>query len=48
MGRARKVGMLSQPSANDESAALAALDHFGVADLAARPFHELSADNANW
>ncbi|HLN24926.1 MAG TPA: ABC transporter ATP-binding protein [Patescibacteria group bacterium] len=42
MGRARHIGLLSQPSARDEAAALAALDRFGLADLARRPFHELS------
>jgi iron complex transport system ATP-binding protein len=34
--------MFSQPAANDESTAMIALDRFGVANLAARPFHELS------
>lgn len=42
MGRAKKVGLFSQPSRADEQAALAALDRFGLADLAPRPFHELS------
>jgi len=42
MGRARSVGLLSQPSRRDEAAALAALDRFGLADLAGRPFHHLS------
>ncbi len=42
MGRARNVGLFSQPTIKDEAAALAALDRFGVADLARRPFHELS------
>jgi len=42
MGRARKVGLFSQPSAKDEEAALAALDRFGMADYANRPFHEMS------
>ena len=32
MGRAKKVGVFSQPSAKDEAAALAALDRFGMAD----------------
>jgi len=42
MGRAKKVGLLSQPSAKDERMALGALDRFGLADQARRPFHELS------
>ena len=42
MGRARHVGLFAQPSTRDEAAALAALDRFGIADLAARPFHDLS------
>ncbi len=42
MGRARKVGLFSQPSRADEAAALAALDRFGMADAADRPFHEMS------
>ena len=42
MGRARHIGLLAQPSSRDEAAALAALDRFGLADLARRPFHELS------
>ena len=42
MGRARHVGLFSQPSARDETAALVALDRFGIADLARRPFHDLS------
>ncbi len=42
MGRASRVGLLSQPSARDEQSALVALDRFGLASLASRPFHELS------
>jgi iron complex transport system ATP-binding protein len=42
MGRARQVGLFSQPSLKDEEAALAALDRFGIADFANHPFHELS------
>ncbi|TDX62518.1 iron complex transport system ATP-binding protein [Methylosinus sp. sav-2] len=42
MGRARKIGLFSQPSRDDEEAALAALDRFGMADYAQRPFGELS------
>ena len=42
MGRARHVGLFSQPSARDEEAALAALGRFGIADLAGRAFHDLS------
>jgi iron complex transport system ATP-binding protein len=42
MGRAKKIGLFAQPSPKDEEAALAALDRFGMADLALRPFHEMS------
>ncbi len=42
MGRAAKIGLLSQPSRRDEGAALAALDRMGMADFAHRPFHQLS------
>ena len=42
MGRARQVGLFSQPSLEDEQAALASLDRFGIADYAHHPFHELS------
>jgi len=42
MGRAKKIGFFAQPSRKDEEAALAALDRFGMADLASRPFHEMS------
>jgi iron complex transport system ATP-binding protein len=42
MGRAKKIGLFSQPSRKDEEAALAALDRFGMANLAGRPFHEMS------
>ncbi len=42
MGRARHVGLFSQPSSVDEAAAFAALDRFGIAGLARRPFSELS------
>jgi len=42
MGRARQVGLFSQPSAQDEEAAMASLDRFGMADFARHPFHELS------
>lgn len=42
MGRARQVGLFAQPSARDEQAAMASLQRFGLADLAARPFHALS------
>jgi iron complex transport system ATP-binding protein len=42
MGRARKVGLFSQPTPEDEKAALEALERFGMAHLAARPFHEMS------
>jgi iron complex transport system ATP-binding protein len=42
MGRARKIGLFSQPSRHDIDLALSALDRFGIADLALRPFHEMS------
>ena len=42
MGRARHVGLFSQPSPQDEEAAMASLDRFGMADFARYPFHELS------
>ena len=42
MGRARQVGLFSQPTAEDEEAAMASLDRFGMADFARHPFHELS------
>ncbi len=42
MGRAKKIGLFSQPAQKDEEAALEGLDRFGMADYANRPFHELS------
>lgn len=42
MGRARKIGLLSQPSRDDFERAYEALDRFGLADLAQRAFHEMS------
>jgi len=42
MGRAKHVGVFSQPSAADEEAAMASLERFGITNLAHRPFHELS------
>ena len=42
MGRARHIGIFGQPSRQDEQAALAALDRFGMADFASRPFQQLS------
>jgi iron complex transport system ATP-binding protein len=42
MGRAGRIGFLAQPSRKDEAAALAALDRFGLTDLARRSFHDLS------
>ncbi|MDR1085362.1 MAG: ABC transporter ATP-binding protein [Deltaproteobacteria bacterium] len=42
MGRAKKVGLFSQPSKEDEEAALCALEKVGMADMAQRPFHEMS------
>ncbi len=42
MGRARQVGLFSLPSPTDEQAAMASLERLGIADLAQRPFHQLS------
>lgn len=42
MGRARQVGLFSQPSVEDEEAAMASLERFGIAHFAKHPFHELS------
>ncbi len=42
MGRAGKIGLFAQPTAEDEAAALQALERFGMAHLAHRPFHEMS------
>lgn len=42
MGRARQIGLWSQPSLEDEAAAFAALERFGLADLASRPFDQIS------
>lgn len=42
MGRARKVGLFSQPSKQDVQAALTALDRFRLADFADQSFFQLS------
>lgn len=42
MGRARQIGVFSQPGRSDVETALVALDRVGMADFAARPFQELS------
>ncbi len=42
MGRARRIGLYSQPAREDEAAALEALERFGLGDYARRAFHELS------
>ncbi|MDR1084320.1 MAG: ABC transporter ATP-binding protein [Deltaproteobacteria bacterium] len=42
MGRAKKVGLFSQPTSADEEMALKALERVGLASLANRPFHEMS------
>src|SRR5579863_10240154 len=42
MGRAEKIGLLSQPSRQDREAALGALERLGIAGFAHNPFHELS------
>jgi iron complex transport system ATP-binding protein len=42
MGRARQVGLFSQPSVDDVNAAMVSLERFGMADFANHSFHELS------
>jgi iron complex transport system ATP-binding protein len=42
MGRARKIGLFSRPSKRDEELSLSVMDKIGVANLANRPFTELS------
>ena len=42
MGRAKKIGLFSQPSKYDKDLALEALGRFGLQDLAYRSFSELS------
>ncbi len=42
MGRAKKIGLFSQPSCRDYDAALEALSRFGLEKLAHRSFGELS------
>jgi iron complex transport system ATP-binding protein len=42
MGRARQIGLFSQPSHQDELASLEALSRLGMAGLAERSFDELS------
>ena len=42
VGRAKKLSMFAQPTANDRDFALTTLDRFGLADYAQRGFHELS------
>lgn len=42
MGRARRIGLFSIPSTEDEQAAVRALEKLDLADLADRPFDELS------
>jgi iron complex transport system ATP-binding protein len=42
MGRARHVGLFSQPTRRDEQAALSALERFGLAEKARQPFQQLS------
>lgn len=42
MGRARRLGMFSQPGAEDRRIAAEALDRVGMAHLASRPFTGLS------
>lgn len=42
MGRAKQIGLFSTPSAEDEAAAFSALERMGLADLAMRPFDQLS------
>ena len=42
MGRSRKIGLFSTPSAKDEEAAFTALSRLKLEDLVERPFDELS------
>ena len=42
MGRARRIALFSTPSADDDNAAMMALKKLDLADLAERPFDELS------
>lgn len=42
MGRAQKIGLFATPGKSDREAALGAMERFGIAGLAERPFHELS------
>ena len=42
MGRASRIGLFAQPTAEDEQVALRALERFGLAELAGQPFHALS------
>jgi iron complex transport system ATP-binding protein len=42
MGRAKRIGLLSQPAQVDVDASMAALARFALADRAHLPFHELS------
>ena len=42
MGRANRIGLFSTPSAEDEKAAITALDKLNLAGLAERPFDRLS------
>lgn len=42
MGRARKIGLFSQPSRDDKGAALAALARLGLEAIADKPFDSLS------
>lgn len=42
MGRARNIGLFSQPSNDDKKRAVSALEQFGLEACASKPFHELS------
>ncbi|MDR3203732.1 MAG: ABC transporter ATP-binding protein [Deltaproteobacteria bacterium] len=42
MGRAKNIGLFSQPTKEDEEASLRALEQVGLAEMAHRPFHEMS------
>lgn len=42
MGRAKRLGLFSQPSRHDLDLALAMMDRFGIASLANHPFDSLS------
>lgn len=42
MGRIRKIGLFGRPTRHDEKVAMTCMERLGVADLAERPYPELS------